>query len=270
MAIPSFLFAQDTIFTKKGDTICCKITNINRLTIHFRANIDHQTKDSTLSMREVSEYSCKHPLEDNKPKYKYPKLRIAFNMGKSYRTKELQEDMPDELIDYYNTLYTGDHFGGDLQYFIIQNFGFGLKYSHFGSSSQVKVPYTDDWGNLAFYNLQEDIDIDFIGPTLNIRNLHNKNRNSLMGYLGVGYLHFTDQVLSHGIDATGKTLGLATGLAYDFKIFKYAAIGIDISYILGTLTKYDLSYGNYLWESDLSENNDLHHMNISVGLRLIY
>lgn len=267
-AAPAFLFAQDTIFTKGGDTICCEITKIDESNIYFNVTELNKNRSMLLSLKGMIDYRSKKPIEIDNKKNKYPNFRCAFEGGLSYRTKKIKDDVPQEFKDFYSKLNSGYQYGIGVQYFAAKNLGFGLKYSHFRSKNAMKY-YIEYYGKWDQYIQNEDINIDFIGPTINIRSMHNKNRNSFTGYASLGYLHYIDQVLSHGITATGSTFGLAFGFNYDIKVAENLAIGLDISYILGTLTKCKISDGISSETIELDNNNNLHHLNFSIGLRLI-
>ena len=268
VALPYFLSAQDTIFTKTGDTICCTITKIDPSNIYFNTTNLNETKSMMLSLKNVADYRSVNPIEFNIQKYKYPKIRLSFDGGLSYQTKKLEEDTPQELKGFYNRLKSGYQYGIGIQYFASKNLGFGLKYSHFRSKKAMNY-FINNYGIWNEYIQNEDVNIDFIGPTFNFRGMHNKNRNSFIVHVGVGYLHYLDRVLSYGINATGHTYGLEFGVNYDLKVAENLAIGVDVSYIMGTLSKWKLSDGVYSETSDLQHNNNLHHLDISIGLRLI-
>lgn len=221
-----------------------------------------------LTLKNVADYHSVNPIEYNLQKYKYPKIRLSFDGGLGFRTKKNADDTPQEFKGFYTKLKSGYQYGFGAQYFVSKNLGLGLKYSHFRSKKAMNY-FVEHYGNWQEYIQNEDVNIDFVGPTFSFRGLHNKNRNSYMMYMGAGYLHYLDRVLSYGITASGNTYGLAIGLDYDIKIAENLAIGLDVSYIMGTLSKWKLSDGIYSQTSDLQHNDNLHHLDISIGLRLI-
>lgn len=269
MTTPFFISAQDTIFTKKGDTICCKITKIDQSNIYFNILCFNSDKSMLLSLNNVANYNTSNPIEYNVPKNKYQKIRLSFDGGLGFRTKKIDEDSPQLIKDFYTKLKSGYQYGFWAQYFLSKNLGIGLKYNHFQSQNAIHYYVQYNSWQQAEYVQNEEINIDFIGPSFGIRGMHNKNRNSFMTYMGIGYLHFLDRVLSSGINATASTYGLAVGINYDIKIAENLAIGLDVSYIMGTLSKIKISDGINTETSTLEHNDNLHHLDISIGLRLI-
>ncbi len=266
-----FLSAQDTIVITIGDTIPCKITKIDPTKIYFKMTIENEYKEMLLPIEYVANYNTKRPIEFKRTPVKKPIFRLFFDGGFSQRQANNMkgESLPLGYKEYYKDLNSGSQFSMGLQYFALQNIGMGFKFSQFRSKSAASLSYWDQNGDMKSYVQSEDINIDFIGPTINFRLMHNKNRNSLIGHVGFGYLYYLDRVLTYGINATGSTLGLAFGADYDFRIAENLAIGLGVSYIYGTLSKIELTDGLNTEKEELDNLLKLHHLDISIGLRLI-
>lgn len=272
LIVSNCISAQDTIFTKTGDTLLCKINKMEKSSIFYTQTKGNEAKNMFLSMNNVLRYHSTGAIEYNTKKGDYPKFRLAFDGGYSRRTKKIDKDTPEEFVDYYKELMNGINLGCKLNYFASRQFGFGVKYSHFRSQNAMFYYSTASYyGSSYSYEsiINEDINIDFLGATFDFRTLHNKNRNSFTTYMGAGYLMFLDRVLSAGIKAKSKTIGLTLGVNYDIKIFENVAVGVDFSYIMGSISKWVLSDGVKSENSDLSKKNNLNHLNLTVGIQLI-
>lgn len=261
--------AQDTIFTKTGDTLLCKIEKIEKSSIFYTQINGNETKSMFLTINNILRYHSTGAIEYNTKKYDYPKFRLAFDGGYSRRTKKNDPDTPEELVNYCKELMNGVNLGCKLTCFGSRQFGFGVKYSHFRSQNAMVYYTTSNYGNIYENLINEDINIDFLGGTIDFRTLHNKNRNSFTTYMGAGYLLFLDRVLSVGVNAKSKTIGLTIGVNYDVKIFENIAVGVDFSYIMGSISKWEISDGVKSEKYDLTKKNNLNHLNLTVGLRLI-
>lgn len=198
----------------------------------------------------------------------YPKFRLAFDGGYSRRTKKIAQNSSGEYVDYNKKLMNGVNLGCKLNYFASRQFGFGVKYSHFRSQEAMLFVSTVN-GNTYESLITDDINLDFLGATFDFRTQHNKNRNSFTTYMGAGYLFFLNRMLSEGIIAKSKTIGLTFGVNYDVKIFENIAVGVDFSYIMGSISKFELSDGVKSDKIDSGIKINMNHLNLTVGIRLI-
>jgi hypothetical protein len=100
--------------------------------------------------------------------------------------------------------------------------------------------------------------------------LNINKRSSLITSLGIGYLIYNDEaVLLTGFTINGGTAGLCWDIGYDVGLSDAFAIGIQLSYTMGTLTKYKLTKGSYSQTIKPNKDNyeSLNHIDVSLGLR---
>lgn len=264
------VISQDLIATNTGDSIRCKITNIDSLNIYFDFKKDDDIKSTMLALSKVKEHKKDYytktitisPLmvDDN-----YKPLRISISGGYSYRLAELAEDLSGELEDYTKDLKSGYHYGADITYFHKENYGMGLKYNAFRSKNSMDV-YADNYG---YGKMSDDITIHYCGPTFNIRTFNTNKKDAFLMTLSVGYLRYVDNatLLGYEYKITGNTIGTNIGLGYDIGLSENLALGLGVAVTVGSLSKVEVDYGTSKETIDLeTEKESLTRLDLSIAL----
>lgn len=198
----------------------------------------------------------------------YPLFRIALNGGYSHLTQKVLSDVPEVLNDYMTELKSGFHFGGKGTIFIHENIGLGVDFNLFKTSHTLdNVSISGNAGNVAFGVLRDDVSVLFIAPSLSTRVLSQNKKNAFFTHLGVGYLGYSNEgiFIQTLNDLTGNTLGVSAGLGFDLGLVEGISLGLNISYIIGTIT--ELSTESELSSESIELSENVSHVNISVGLR---
>jgi len=271
--------SQDLIVTNKNDSINCNITQIRSDYIHFTYKYENEIRNTLLHVSQVKYFQkyfytkAEVPIDKFGYKENYKKFRLALQGGWSYQLAKVSDNSSAFAKSYENDLKQGYHFGGDITYYKSDNIGFGLKYLNFNahnSADNVIVTNTNT-GQVSIGKIEDNITVQFIGPALYTR-LYSANRQVMFSTsLSLGYLGYRDNAtVIENYVITGSTIGMVLNLGVDFMVDKDFAVGLGLSYIMGTLTQIDINDGNVTKTVTLSsdEYESLSRLDISVGLRL--
>ncbi len=270
--------AQDIIITQKKDTINCKITKDKAEYIHFVFKHKDEVRNTLISRKDVLFYKKGYFQETeltsedlDEAVVKLPSFRIAVNGGYSYRIAKVLDEYT-ELEPYIRELKKGVHWSVSGIGYIDESLGIGLKYSCFNSENSMKnVEYTNIYGVREQGNISDDIRIHFIGPVISARLYnHNKTNSWILSY-GLGYMHYVDHTYVGGdFKISGGTLGQSYDIGYDVGLSKNLALGFQLSFLSGKITKIKVSNGYDTQSMKLDEDSQegLGRFDFSVGLRL--
>jgi hypothetical protein len=194
-------------------------------------------------------------------------FRLGIKGGYSYRLAKIADGFDKEFEDYMKKLLNGWHIGADMTFFWNENNGAGILFSNFMTSNSLSdVGLFDDDGNLfAVGDIKDDMNILYVGPSYFYQQSIGSSTILHTG-LSFGYLSYKDDalVVIETLDIKGKTLGLGITAGLDLFISDDIALGIEISAIMGSLSKLTINGTSY----DLNENENLTHINFSLLLHL--
>ncbi len=255
--------SQDLIVTKDADSIECKITRIDTSQIEFTVTKGKKFR-TYLPMGKVTFYDqgfyTRNTLGERTQPYR--KSRLALDFGLSFRTAKIYDGIPTSLREYTKQLKSGFTYGANFTGFFNENNGIGFKYSLHSSKNEM--------GTLVYgtmNTLKDHIKITYIAPFYSYRVLNPANNNAWFFNTGLGYLAYKDdyQVATTSSTIKGSTLGLNLDLGYDFMLSPGFAMGFQISYVVGTLTKYE--DGRSTIELDEDDYESLNRIDITFGIR---
>ncbi|MEO6819540.1 MAG: hypothetical protein ABI266_08680 [Ginsengibacter sp.] len=277
LLLTTSIFSQDLIVKNDGDSINCKITKVKKDNIYFIFNHKNETRNTLLPLTGVKEYKYNFYTTSEVPKEKvvryenYQHFRIAFNGGYSYQTAKVADGVPSDFRDYVKGLKSGYHFGSDITYYFTEQLGLGIKYNVFKTSNKLDSIYlAGDIINNTFSKLSDDLTITFIGPAFSTRIINQNKRNAFLMDLSLGYMGYSNnKVLDENYKMTGSTMGMALDFGYDIGLSKNLSLGFQVSFITGTLFKYNWNDGTTMQTIKLEkgEYESLNRIDFSVGLR---
>ena len=281
--LPLFFFislfsnAQDLIVTHDKDSILCRITQIENEYIYFTFEHKGEFRNTLISRDEVSSYQKGFKKQNKMPETsmimysQYPRWRFAFNGGFSRRTAIIPEGIPSEFNDYYDELKSGYHLAADFTYFTSEYLGLGLEYSRYQTSNiYTNLLLEDNYGNQRYVNMEDDITLSYIGPTITIRVLSNNKLNSFYGKGSVGFLkYFNDAELGNKFEISSKDVGLTWETGYDIALKEGILLGVKVSYFYGMVQEYEISAGSESQTVELEEDqyDNLSRWDFSIGFR---
>jgi len=272
------LSAQDLIVTQENDSLNCKITSENEEYIYFTYKQDADFRKTMMPKNLVKSYKYKFFQEVEVPQTYaganeiYPRARVGFYGGWSNRFARIPDNVPTEIADYLSESKSGFHYGGDIALYFSENSGFGLRYSAYNSDHQIDIFLENEDGTTMTGILRDDIAIHFIGPFYSARFFNLNKRNCLVMNFGVGYLgYLNDGMLIDPLLLKGNTLGFSWDFAYDNRIAENLALGLQVSFVLGTLREYEITYLSRTETIELDKDNydNISRIDLSLGLRFV-
>lgn len=200
-------------------------------------------------------------------------FNFVLESGYSYRTAKVQEYIQGGLDDYAKSLKSGYNIGLNGNYFFKDNWGFGLKYAHFGSKGGAKgvfLGFTSQ-SDVIYGKITDNIGIDYIGPSyLNRFFFGSSKRHALNTGVGLGYMRYKDKATAANTDVliTGSTLGSFFDMGYDYSITKEISVGLKSGYYAGVLNSYTIQRDSerYVEKLDKDNREGLGRLDLNLGL----
>jgi hypothetical protein len=262
------LQAQDLIVTTKGDSINCKITLKTMENMRFRFKRDDIIQSVTMPRTEIADFRYDYfpgtvLPEVVKIKYNdYPHLRVAVTGGLSKEIAEIADGLSIQERQMYKDLSSGINIGGDIHYYLSEDFGLGAKYVSYHSSAS--SGYSNSFTNSNDVGLT----IQFVGPSASARLLHANKKNALIFNMAIGYVGYK-MSLANGY-MKGSNVAIVYDLGYDISFSEKMSLGFQLSYLSGYLTQADIYSGGRKVDTIKMEKGSyesLHRLDFSVGLR---
>ena len=202
------------------------------------------------------------------------KLLFSVGGGLSYRFAKIADSTPSEFKDYMRELRWGENSSYAVLYFLNESYGFGLRYNTFQSDNKMEDISMDVDGDglMNYGRMVDDMKIKFVGPVFSGRKISQNGKNAFISSVGIGYISYKNNAELAGfyMQLKGKTLGLFGGLTYRLGLSDALSLGVELSYTLGTLKKYErTSQGSVRTvELDKDEYDNLGRLELSLGLLL--
>ena len=194
--------------------------------------------------------------------------RIYAGAGK--RTNKISPDLDAAARVHIKRLLSGVLYGTDITYFNETGYGFGGRFQVLHSSTSeygyvVKEDNTHDEGEL-----NESINIMFIGPILSFRGISTNRKHILSTTIGLGILNYVDKIEFKNLKERkiGNTLGLTYDLAYAYNMTDKLSLGADLNYTSGMLKNYVYEHDGRSESGTLDKDHweGLSHVGLSVSL----
>lgn len=249
--------------------------------------IKHQIPDIFNSGHEVYadilkiDTSIVHQSLNQKPNESYIKIsyshwRFALNGGYAYNLGKDAQTFDTRIETYNNQIRSGLNLGAEINYFVVNGqIGLGINYENVSSQNSLSGVTYSSMGQIFSNNhLSDNLNIQYIGPMYTcISRQIKKNgvKDALIINVGMGNLSYTDTKIVdlQNYKITGSTLGTYYSIGYDHFISKNMALGIQLSYIRGLMSNYNLFDGNATTHVQLDNDSyqSLSHVSLTVGLR---
>ncbi len=278
--------AQDRLITTGGDTVYCKIENVDGEFLVF--TVDGNTADKKkISFSMVKSYEKDHSPElvhDQQPhltkvgKTKFPPLyqvnkglMLGVAIGYSHRLANVPQGLQPELEKYLKRLKSGLAVKVDATYFFGRFFGLGAKYSlSYAANRMENVFIIDQFGQYHQGDMADRIAMHFVGVHLTSRVGPRSNNGHFLPGITVGYTAYVNKAtLIDNFTLSSGSFSLAVNLATQFKIGRttYLAFGADL--ITGVLNYINYKDATTSTKIDLEENNrdNIMRLDVSLGIR---
>lgn len=248
----SGIAGQDLIITNKGDSLNCKIIEIDNEKIQYSFISNARVINAWIRQDEVKYFSkgfyYKEGADSIKelPKVLIPESRVTFYGGFSRLTGRTNSQVPFFLKSYMENLKTGYHLGASYNYYFTEWLGLGLQGSVFKTKNQIgNISLVYPNGLVRTGMIKDDITIAFLGPAVSARAYPNRIKSFFLfsdfslGYLG--YKNYATVVDDFIIKS--KTFGITWDAGIDFPAKNNIAVGIGISYHFGVLKYMEIDDG---------------------------
>lgn len=206
----------------------------------------------------------------------YSHWRFAINGGYAYNLGKELPTFDTRIQNYNDQMRSGLNLSAEVNYFFIHGqMGIGINYENVSSQNSLSgVTYSSIGQIFSNNNLSDNLNIRYIGPMYTgISRQITKNglKDALIINVGMGNLSYSDSktVDLKNYKITGSALGTYFSIGYDRFISRNMALGIQLSYIRGLLSNYNLFDGNTTTHVQLDNNSyqNLSHVSLTVGLR---
>ena len=208
------------------------------------------------------------PLETTEP---LSKISFSFKAGCGWRTAKISSSLSGAEKELVKGVKSGTAWEASLDYYITNDWGFGLYYSGFGASKSINghIEFNDGRppknGTLKMADM-----ISFVGPSVSGRSAIS-DKWILSGSISLGYLHYLSKLSVSDYEAkiTGSTGGYAAMMDIEYLLNKTWGLTFGFSSLSGVLLKMKVDDGTRQETIKLDEHNkeSLAQTRLSLGLR---
>jgi hypothetical protein len=272
--------AQDLVVTHEGDSLNAKITRIKAGYLYINYRVGKKIVNTILPPDSVSFYQYDFYNFSDVPRNKVvmrediSNWRIALNGGWSWRVAPTDPSLSSFEKEYIDGLKSGHHVGAEVNYFFTNRIGVGLNYNAHLSSNSIYASAQFPSGIIKNGLLSDDILINYIGPSFNLRFMSKKSTNVLCMDASIGYSDYRDKFNFVGdtiihIKITGYTVGINYNISYDFGITKHLALGAGISLRVAALSTLKITENGHTRTETLPPDSyeSLARADILLGIR---
>lgn len=188
------------------------------------------------------------------------KFSIRPSVGYAWRTAKTISGLSKEEKEYVKDLKSGLNFDIAAHYEVSRGLAFGLKYSHYGASSDgFMLGYVN--GMPVSVPVTTKDNITFFGFSGLISNNHLPTRHKIFADVALGVMSYTTKTGS--VKGTGSTLGAEIDLGYQYQVSRNFLIGPKVGLSGGTLNKMKFNGVTYKFDDDQKEG--LHRVTLSAA-----
>jgi hypothetical protein len=268
--------AQDLIVTTGGDSLECHITHIMHNMVHITLLNDSVESKAVLPRNMIAHYAVDYKNEWEEPTpvdniLNPPRFRASIGIGLSNLIGKTSENVPADFIPYTEELKSGNHLGADVTYYVNKRIGFGLKYIFFNTKNQLNNIYViDSSGTVTYGSMEDNITMQFIGPSLGIRQTLPRGGAHLVSNLALGIITYVDDArVIEKLRITGSTFGFSGDLGLDFQLEGGFYLGIGFGLTVGMIRALEVEQGGVVQKIDLnySSYNNVSRIDLGIGLR---
>ena len=202
--------------------------------------------------------------------HQLPKIKVSLNAGYGKRLGKIFDGLDYQLYNHMRKLSSGMSLDVSFDYYFNDFVGIGLIYSTYRASATDYMEYMPPLES-GDYNTKDAI--DFIGPLVVMR-MNKGGRFFTNLKTGIGYMQYTSRqrFLADEITLTGRTLGLAFGLGFEYRITKVFGLALGSNIMLGSVSRFDVHENGKTKIKQLSDNmrETLANVDVSLGVRFYF
>lgn len=168
-------------------------------------------------------------------------IRAAINGGWTIKTGKTPNAYPAYYKDYLYDIRQGFAADANVQFNINNLFVIGLHYDFFRKSHSMPLFQTTEDGNTISWSINNTYTHDFIAFSLGIQKIDGKSRYMIQYMIGLmnykedgNYSPYNKWLTNYSV---GHCLGHGMMAGYDYMLNEHTAIGIEVTYCIGNITK---------------------------------
>ena len=268
---------KDYVVVKEGDTVPCSIVDENKASLSFIYERNGVKRYANMPKSSVLAYHIADPIALAEAiaerKKKDFNVRIGLQGGYGFRTAKLPSNISNDYLDYLRKLTRGPVLGANVRFNITNGFTLGVHYDRFSKGVQAEGYLYDEDGNYYEGSISNFHTINFVAGSFGLMALSLNKKHCTYYDLLFGYMDYKDKAEEFGSKYTlsGNSIGFGFSLGYDYLLTKHIAIGAEVSYILGALSKIKYEEGLYTEEIDLGSSREgLQRVNLKAGISYFF
>ena len=270
------MVAQDLVVTRGGDSINCKIDQVEGELMYYSFTDDSGIKLKTvIPMDQVHSHERRYYSNRQKDIRKgihWYVLSLDLIGGYSRRVGELDPDLP--YPTYHKELLNGWNMGIDASVFFAYNSGISFKYNRFTASNSMENALLARVGGQPYFgDLSDHIAITFAGPGYVFRQMSADQAHVFTSRAAIGYLMYNNEgEFGDEITIVGNTWAVALDAGYHYQFSENVGLGLQASFMGASLTEMDVEFGGKTETIELEEGKyeSLHRVDLTLKLVLLF
>jgi len=239
-------FAQDIIVTSSGDSISCKITRIDSISVEYQVVKNRIMEKNTLPRKYVADFKI---AEENQSVAnaanamlsapQISRFRWSFSSGYANRLgKDVESSGYAQLDRLYKNLRNCFSWETEIQYYFNEGNGIALNISGVCSESSDRNVDVPDYGQASQCKVKQQI--IYIGPAWATR--YETDHFLFSGSLSLGPLFYAESLIpdNYTVKMTTVALGMNCGVGGEYKLSSNWAIGLKIGYTEGRASNFKM------------------------------
>lgn len=214
LLVKSTVFAQDLIVFQNRDSLEVEIIHEDSFKLYMAYRHGDQAVSSFIDKGNLKSYEYDHYTKKRAAPLNH-RVKLAFNYGMGYLLGKTPENLGPKQKKHLNGMRTGSVMEANVDVFVTDAFGFGLKYNRFSTTN-------------ATNEIRDNITIEFIGATLFQKASFPDFPGFLNTALSFGSVSEKNNKTINGnsYQIRGQTVGLHFNLGVDLLLLKHFSVGV--------------------------------------------
>lgn len=226
LLVKSTVFAQDLIVFQNRDSLEVEIINEDSFKLYMAYKHGDQAISSFIDKENLNSYEYDYYTK-NKIVPVSHRVKLAFNYGMGYLLGKAPENLSPDQKEHINGMRAGSVMEANIDVFVTDVFGLGLKYNRFLTTN-------------ATNEIRDDITIEFIGATLFQKASFPDFPGFLNTALSFGAVSEKNNKTINGnsYQIQGQTVGIHFNLGVDLLLLKHFAVGVKTGVMTAFIRKF--------------------------------
>lgn len=202
------------------------------------------------------------------------RARFALNGGLTFKTSRAPMDNNVYYRDYLESVNQGLSASANMQFFIKDILCIGLNYDYFKKHSAAYIPLYYGEGS-PILDIDNTYTMDFLSFSLGLHIAEGRH-HYLFQYL-IGFMDYKENgnyspylTITAPNYSVGHCLGQGAMLNYDFLLNNHYALGIELTYFIGSIKKLNHQLDSSSKITSLSEPIRINRFSPKIGIRYFF